>query len=156
MGSESVKGGGVPRWLAIVGAITALLASLATIVGLLMNAGIIPRPGAPGPSAGTSIVNSFAGAWESTDVGDGSHQTLSITGGTLEVDYYDDRATSCGGRPAIASGVGSINGVQLVVVFTVSCLQPREPHGSATYTFTYIGATNTLSDQVGEVWTRRT
>jgi hypothetical protein len=76
MGSEGVKvGGGVPRWLAIVGAIAALLASLATIVGLLINAGIIPRP-----SASTSIVNSF----------------------------------------------------------------------------TYNAATNTLSDQVGEVWTRRT
>lgn len=147
--SKASAGDGGPQWLVIIGGVAALLASVATIVGVLISTGAIPNP------IGGSTGRSFAGAWQSTDVGDGSHQTLTITD-DLQVTYNDDRAGTCGsGRPATASGTGSISGTQLTVVLTVFCLQPREAHGSATYTFTYNASRDTLSDSFGNLWTRQ-
>src|SRR5262249_40948630 len=114
-------------------------------VGVLMSTGILSNPF--GASKG------FAGAWESTDVVDGSHQTLTITA-DLQVSYRDDRAATCGGRPAHSTGTGSISGTQLTVVFAVYCLLPLESHGTATVTFTYNASRDTLSDDFGDLWTR--
>jgi hypothetical protein len=140
------SGDGTPRWLVIVGGIAALLASVATIIGVLLGTGIISNPFA---------THSFVGSWESTDVFDGSHQTLTISSDGPQVTYHDDKASvACGGRPAQGSGIGSISGTQLTVTLSVSCLAPLEPHGTATYTFTYNVSKDTLSDQFGDVWTR--
>ncbi len=144
-------GGNGPRWLVIVGGIAALLASIATIIGVLLSTGIIHNPLGGGS---TTNANPFVGAWESTDVFNGYHQTITITA-DAQVIFNEDRTSTCSGRPATASGTGNISGTQLTVVLTVFCLQPRESHGTATYTFTYNASRDTLSDQFGDVWNRQ-
>lgn len=143
-----------PRWLVIVGGIAALLASVATIVGVLITTHVIPNPLGGG---GTTNANPFVGAWESTDVADGSHQTMTIAadGTQVSVGYHDDKASVCGGRQFQGSGTGSISGTQFTVVLKGNCLQPLQPTGDATLTFTYNASRDTLSDNFGNVWNRQ-
>jgi hypothetical protein len=147
--SDSKAGDRAPRWLVTVGSIAALLASLATIVGVLLATGIISNPF----GAHTATAKGFVGAWESTDR-NGSHQTLTITADS-QVTYNEDRATTCGGRPFYASGAGTTQGTQLTVVLSAFCLQPRESHGTATITFTYNPSRDTLADSFGILWSRQ-
>jgi hypothetical protein len=147
--SGSKAGDGAPRWLVTVGSIAALLASTATIVGVLLATGIMSNPLA----SNLATAKGFVGAWESTDR-NGSHQTITITADS-QVTYNEDRATTCGGRPFYATGTGITQGTQLTVDLTTFCLQPRESHGTATITFTYNASRDTLFDSFGIVWSRQ-
>jgi hypothetical protein len=147
--SGSKVGDGAPRWLVIVGGVAALLASLATIVGVLLGTGLISNPFV----ANTATAKAFVGAWESTDLG-GGHQTMTITTDS-QVTYNEDRAHTCDGRPFYATGTGTIQGTQLTVVLTAFCLLPRESHGTASITFTYNVSSDTLFDSFGVLWSRQ-
>ena len=132
--------GSVPRGVAVLVAGVALLAppSLAAAA----------EPGS-GP---------LSGQWVSTD-GDGSHQTLEITGsGTraYSMVYVDDSATgACGGNPARLSGPGYVEGDDVVMVAVLVCL----PGGSHLRERLAIGfhhdtASDTLTASFDIVWHR--
>ncbi len=105
----------------------------------------------------------FTGSWTSVDV-DGSNQRLTIGGGPApRVLLRDDGATVCGlddeGEPefaARASGRAAIAGTTLTVDFDLYCL------ASPTYfldtfpgiTYDYDAGTDTLTDNIGVVWSR--
>ncbi len=110
--------------------------------------------------------DAFIGAWTSTDI-DGSSQTLNIgggRGGNRHVRYYDDGATVCGLDPdtgdflsaASARGSLSVSGNILSGNLDLYCLTaPRTFAGNFTFTYTYDPSTDTLTDWLGVVWSRR-
>jgi hypothetical protein len=96
----------------------------------------------------------FVGAWESIDL-DGSHQRLSIGGGSgaYHVAYFDDWATLCGGGQATAIGSGSAADYDLhTEPLLVRCLKQHFILGYMDFTFTYNPATDTLVSDV--IWNR--
>jgi hypothetical protein len=104
----------------------------------------------------------FAGDWWSIDVGDGSYQTLAVSGsgrgGHHGTRLYDTVASqACGGQPAAVQGPGFVSGDQMLVFFTVTCpgSGPGPFHGLAgPIVYTYHAATDTLTDDAGDVWHR--
>lgn len=108
----------------------------------------------------------FIGAWTSTDI-DGSSQTLTIGGGggdTRHVRYYDDGATICGLDPdtgdflsaASARGPLSVSGNTLSGNLDVYCqVSPPTLAGNFAFEYTYDPSTDTLTDWLGVVWSRR-
>jgi hypothetical protein len=96
----------------------------------------------------------FVGAWESID-SDGSHQRLSIGGGSgvYHVAYFDDWATLCGGGQATAIGSASADGYDLhTEPLLVRCLKQHSILNPMDFTFTYDPATDTLVSWV--IWNR--
>lgn len=113
---------------------------------------------ATGAAAAGSGPGSLAGTWTSVD-GDGSHQTLQISGSGTRVYsmlYTDDAATgACGGDPARLSGPGYVDGDHVVMVAVLVCL----PGGNVVKERLAIGfhhddATDTLVDDFGIAWER--
>lgn len=108
----------------------------------------------------------FIGVWMSIDI-DGSSQTLNIGGGgggTRHVRYYDDGATICGLDPdtgdflsaASARGTLSASGSALSGYLDVYCQTSPPTHaGNYLFTYTYDSSTDTLTDWLGVVWSRR-
>jgi hypothetical protein len=115
------------------------------------------------PGAATAATgDGFTGHWASTDVADGSSQTLDVSGsgvgGTHATQLHDTVASfACGGGPANVQGPGRVDGSQMYVVFTVTCPGGGRPPvrgriGPAIYT--YDSGSDTLSDDSGNVWHR--
>jgi hypothetical protein len=108
----------------------------------------------------------FIGVWTSTDI-DGSSQTLNIGGGgggTRHVRYYDDGATVCGLDPdtgdflfaASARGPLSASGNTLSGNLDLYCMTtPPTFNGTYSFTYTYDPVSDTLTDWLGVVWSRR-
>jgi hypothetical protein len=127
------------------------LAVLTATAALLTPATAVAAGGAGG--------GVLAGTWTSTDVPDGSHQTLTITGSgnhVYSIVYVDDEATgACGGRPARLSGPGFVDGDSVLMVAPLVCL----PGGNALRERLAIGVqydpeTDSLVDDFGIVWSR--
>jgi hypothetical protein len=137
--------GGTMRKILFVATYSAL-AGVVLILGLSMPA-----------SASDDV---FRGTWTSIDIGDGSHQTLSIQGsgeqGHHSVFLFDDSGTVCGGDPAQVTGSGTVDGDTMNARFVVTCPGAgRSPViGPIPFTFTYDSATDTLTDGTGTVWSR--
>jgi hypothetical protein len=137
--------GGTMRKILFVATYSAL-AGVVLILGLSMPA-----------SASDDV---FRGTWTSIDIGDGSHQTLSIQGsgeqGHHSVFLFDDSGTVCGGDPAQVTGSGTVDGDTMNARFVVTCPGAgRSPViGPISFTFTYDSATDTLTDGTGTVWSR--
>jgi hypothetical protein len=118
----------------------------------------------PGAASAASAAtgDGFTGHWASTDVVDGSSQTLDVSGsgvgGTHATQLHDTVASfACGGGPANVQGPGRVYEGDMYVVFTVTCPGGGRPPvrgriGPAIYT--YDSASDTLSDDSGNVWHR--
>ena len=131
--------------------------ALAVVISALLALTLFRTAGAAPPGS------PFTGVWQSTDT-DLSHQTLAIGGvATYHVRLYDDGASVCGqdayGVPlyaAIGLGTGSASGNTLVVTLAITCLShPSRFYGNVPVAYTYNPSTDTLTDQIGVVWTRR-
>lgn len=100
----------------------------------------------------------LAGRWSSVD-GDGSTQTLSITGsgGQAYAIVYDDESATgaCSGAPARIVGPGFVDGNDVVMEGTLVCLPGGNPFRSRlAIGFSYDAGTDTLTDSFGIVWHR--
>lgn len=106
----------------------------------------------------------FVGAWEATDIFDGSHERASIGGGgngQYHVRGFDDGASVCGldasGEPlyaAIAIGTGNAVGNELHADLTLWCLShPRAFHELRHDNIIYDPLNDTLSFW-GVIWHR--
>lgn len=100
----------------------------------------------------------FTGSWEATDIPDGSHMTLSIsgTGARYAVQLHDESATAaCQGAPATVTGPGRLDGATLLVDATLTC----RPGGNVirhriALLFSYDTGSDTLEDGFGVTWYR--
>lgn len=109
--------------------------------------GVAPAHAAPG----------FAGSWEATDIPDGSHMTLSISGHAPHygVRYVDEGATVCGGSRAVGTGRGEQDGDLLFARIMLACTP-----GGSTFrdhvepVWEYDAGTDTLVEPSGIVWHR--
>lgn len=117
-----------------------------------------PATAATAATAAGGGTGALAGTWTSTD-GDGSHQTLDISGSGNHVYsmlYVDDSATgACGGDPAQLSGPGFVDGDHVLMVAALVCL----PGGNRfkerlTVGFHYDSGSGTLIDDFDIVWSR--
>lgn len=116
---------------------------------------------APGV-AHAATFDPFAGSWESYDSGDGSYQTLSVSGsgkaGRHSTFLHDTVASqACGGQPANVQGAGVVSGSEMTVFVTVTC--PGSGRGPATgligpIVYTYDVNTDSMTDDSGTVWER--
>ena len=102
----------------------------------------------------------FTGSWRSIDF-DGSNQHLALGGPQggensvyRRVVYVDDFGTVCGGARFFAEGVGVIDGSTISVDFEIYCGNAGNLIGGDFITFTFDGATGTLTDSYDVVWTR--
>ncbi|WP_076263559.1 hypothetical protein [Intrasporangium flavum] len=100
----------------------------------------------------------LAGTWSSVDT-DGSNQTLYVMGTgshAYAMVYVDDAATgACGGSPAKVTGPGYTFGDDVVMVGALTCTPGGNPFRTRiALTYTYDGASDTLSDGFGIVWQR--
>jgi hypothetical protein len=107
----------------------------------------------------------LVGGWESIDI-DGSSQDLKVgrgPGATYRMVLTDDGATICGLDPvtgdilyaAQARGFGTLSGSVISGSWDVFCFQtPHTYVGTFAFTFTYDAVANTLTDNLGVVWTR--
>ncbi len=100
----------------------------------------------------------FIGAWEGTDLVDGSNMKLSIGGGNGDVhrvSWREDYWTTCAGDPGIGIGAWTFDeGNSLSGDIVIRC--PRA--GTTTsipITVTYDASSDTLESQYGEIWHRR-
>lgn len=110
------------------------------------------------PSAASAAPGPLAGTWTSID-GDGSHQTLVVTGNgqhAYSMVYTDDAASdACQGNPARLSGPGFVDGSDLHMQASLVCLPGGNPiQGRLGLTFSYDSATGTLMDDFGIEWSR--
>ena len=115
-----------------------------------------------GPPATALEPDSFAGSWESYDIGDGSYQTLTVRGTGTEgmhgVRLIDTAASqACAGAPASVQGRGSVSGTTMTFLFTITC--PGSGKGPTTgligpILFRYHAGSDTLTDGSGTVWHR--
>ena len=140
-------GSGLPRPLAALGIACLLMAGCAD----------------DGEPAGTPIVRSvdasaFVGEWASTDA-DGSSQTMTIRAtpeGAYEWVLHDDMTGPCNG-PSTDTGIGRLDGANGVIVSSIktTCENGREPEGAGhSLIFVHDAETDTLTDNVGVVWSR--
>src|SRR5690242_6575445 len=128
---------------------TRIAVTLGTALVLLTPAAASTASAAPGPLAGT---------WTSVDT-DGSNQTLYVMGTgshAYAMVYVDDEATgACDGSPAKVTGPGYTFGDEVVLVGALTCTPGGNPFRSRiVLTYTYDGASDTLSDNFGIVWER--
>ena len=99
----------------------------------------------------------FVGRWASADV-DGSHQTMVIrtrSDGAYEMVLRDDHSGPCSG-PSTDTGTGRLGARELVVggISTV-CSDGGTPMGAGeSLTFHHHPRNDTLTDDVGVVWSR--
>ena len=114
----------------------------------------------PAAALAAPATSSFTGSWVSTDVPDGSHQTLVVsTGSRPSVVYQDFYASGCDAfsdLPAThwtASGKGSVEDGTLWVEFHKSGCGTFLQGGYGDY-YVYDSGTDTLTDSAGIVWTR--
>lgn len=115
-------------------------------------------------TASAATTDPFTGAWESIDSGDGSYQTLDVYGsgasGRHATRLHDTVASqACDGQPANAQGPGVVSGVEMAVMFTITC--PGSGKGPATgqvgpIIYTYHPGSDTMTDDSGTVWHRLT
>ncbi len=128
------------------------LAALLTLSALMMA----------GQPAAALASDSFAGTWESYDIGDGSYQTLAVRGAGTEgmhgVRLFDTAASqACADAPAGVQGRGSVTGTTMTFFFTITC--PGSGRGPTTglvgpILFRYHAGSDTLTDDSGTVWHR--
>lgn len=132
-------------------------AALAVVISALLALTLFRTAGAAPPGS------PFTGVWQSTDV-DYSHQTLAIGGvASYHVWLHDDGASVCGqdayGVPLYAAnglGTGRATGNTLLVTLAITCLsRPSVFYGNVPVAYTYNPSTDTLTDQIGVVWSRR-
>ena len=128
---------------------------LSSIAGALILAIAIPAAALAAPAT-----SPFTGSWVSTDVPDGSHQTLVVSAGARpSVVYQDFYASGCDSfseLPAThwtASGTGEVEDGTLWVSFHKSGCGRFAQGGYGDY-YTYDSGTDTLTDSFGIVWTR--
>ena len=102
----------------------------------------------------------FTGSYRSIDF-DGSNQLLALGGPQggqdsifRRVVYTDDFGTVCGGARFFGEGVGVIDGSTISVAFEIYCGNAGNLIGEDFITFTFDGATGTLTDSYDVVWTR--
>ena len=132
---------------------------ISILVTLLLVSAFYAFPAAAAPDP-------LRGVWVSTDI-DGSSQRLVIGGGrgdTYHFRYFDDGATVCGLDPdtgailyaASAHGLLTRSGDTLSGDLLLHCYS-RLPSATGPYafTFTYNAGTDTLTDQLGVVWSHR-
>src|SRR3990170_3577768 len=122
------------------------------LLRMLLPAVLVPLAAAAAVAAGS---DPFSGTWTSTDL-DGSNQRITITAagsGVWQRDFYDDRATSCGGAPAKGSGSGTVSGNTLAGSTTIAC-DPGPTLGTFGTRFTFDPGTGKLTDGLGVVWSR--
>ena len=128
---------------------------------ILIAAGLLVLAMAmPATSLAAAPTSVFTGSWESTDVPDGSHQTLVVsTGARPSVVYQDFYASGCdtfSNLPAdhwVAAGKGEAEGDTLWVVFKKSGCGTFLKGGYGDY-YTYDSGTDTLVDSYGIIWSR--
>ena len=132
------------RFVPLIAAAFSLLMAVVLVVG---------AAAAPDP---------FRGKWYSTDLADGSSQSLVIgggPGGSYHVRYFDAGATVCGAAvdgvwpfAASAQGFLSASGPTLSGTLSVICMKsPPEVFGDHLFSYTY-NADGTLSDSDGATW----
>jgi len=122
------------------------------LLRMLLAAVLVSLAAAAAVAAGS---DPFSGTWTSTDL-DGSNQRITITAagsGVWQWDFYDDRATSCGGAPAKGSGSGTVSGNTLAGSTTISC-DPGPTLGTFGTRFTLDPGTGKLTDGFGVIWSR--
>jgi hypothetical protein len=99
----------------------------------------------------------FIGTWEATDIPDGSHMTLAVSGNAPHygVRYVDEGATICGGSRAVGSGRGDQDGDLLFARVMLACTP-----GGSTFrehvepVWEYDAGTDTLVEPSGIIWHR--
>jgi hypothetical protein len=124
----------------------------------LLVAGVLLAPVAP--AAATEVA--FRGSWVSIDPGDGSNQSLTISGsgatGKHSVVLRDDVASvACGGARALVPGTGTVSGDTLTWFFTVNCPGSGRPPVNGRVgpgLLTYVAMDDTLVDDAGAIWHR--
>lgn len=127
------------------------ITTILTLAGLLLVVGL---PAAAAPS------DPFVGAWQATDTFDDSDMTLSFggQGETRSVRLFDDLATGgvCEDEdgPALARGSGEIDGDTIAGTWDVECLNGPGSISDAAFEFEHDAQTDTLEDDMGNVWTR--
>ena len=128
---------------------------LSIAAGALVLAIAIPAMALAG--APTSV---FTGSWESTDIPDGSHQTLVVSAGARpSVVYQDFYARGCdtySWLPAdhwTAAGTGSVDGDFLLVSFKKSGCGTFLMGGYEDF-YEYNAGSDTLTDVAGIIWYR--
>lgn len=110
------------------------------------------------PTTAWASSGQLAGTWTSID-GDGSVQTLSITGSgqtAYAMVYVDESATgACNGAPARVSGPGFVDGDGVLMFGTLVCLPGGNVFRSRiTLGYEYDPGAGTLTDSFGIVWHR--
>lgn len=113
------------------------------------------------PSQGSAAPKKlFIGAWEATDVVDGSHMVMGIGGGggsgVYHLTLFDDMATlACPltWASATAIGFGSADEYDLHVQGLIRCPRERMTYSWDT-TFVYDPSEGTLTDPLGVIWYR--
>ena len=110
--------------------------------------------------------NPFLGVWTSTSDADGGTQTMTVepAGEAVEVVVTDTVATVCSGTPSTMTGRGSVDGFVLVIPAPdYRCNDGTEATPESgppldeqlqNLTYTYDGATDTLTVGIGDVWVR--
>lgn len=126
--------------------IVALAVSVAGTLGLLLGS----------ESSSAQVESPFVGDWEAVDVVDGSFMRMTISD-DLHVRLVDDWASlACpSGGAATATGEGTLLSEEtLEVDWTVRChVDNSTTRGH--FSFDYVPAEDTLLDNLGDVWSRR-
>lgn len=106
-------------------------------------------------------LNPFAGAvgeWESTDLGDGSHQTLSITRsitGKYSFKLYDEHEGVCGGDPGTQTFSAFTNSNIIDASFDVACDNGSKLIGRYEIHLHYFREADIIRDSFGIGWKRK-
>lgn len=133
-----------------------------TVLVVLVTALVVDHnlPAGHGAGSGPAVqpAGPFVGHWTSNDV-DGSHQTMTIrvlVDRAYEMVLRDTMSGPCNG-PSTDSGTGTLVAGRLVVTgITTDCQNDRQPiGGGATLTFVDHPHKDTLTDDVGVVWSRQ-
>jgi hypothetical protein len=129
---------------------------LLVVTGVFLALALAASPVSAAPAVGSQ----FAGTWVSTDF-DGSTQVLLVSAGrSPRVTYQDFYASACdnNGSPSthwVAAGRGTVTDDLLEIVYHKSGCGwfTIGPYGDFYF---YDSGTDTLTDSVGNVWTRTT
>jgi hypothetical protein len=156
---DALKAGGLVRRRRRRLAVVALpgLVVLAILAAGLVGGQDRPFSGGhdPGPAEQSAVP--FVGRWTSTDA-DGSSQTMTIratSDGHFEMVLRDDLTAPCSG-PSTDTGTGTLEwGRLLVTGIETVCEDGRNPvSAGSSLTFRHRAGSDTLSDDVGVVWSR--
>ena len=116
----------------------------------------------PTAAQAAAPASAFTGTWESTDIPDGSHQTLVVSSGARpSVVYQDFYASGCDNNSNLpadhwtAAGKGFLDGDTLWVSFHKSGCGTFIAGGYEDF-YTYDSGSDTIVDSFGIVWTRTT